>query len=223
LNYPREWVDSKDADLIFVLGTGKCGTVTLSHILNCVPNVFAYHELAPRLWHLNNEAYKNDCESRVWDEIYWATRRDVCSVIHDNGLIFGEVNHRSTLFLPAIKRLFPKAKFIVLWRDFDDCVVSMVRWGLYSRNDRAVQGRLLPPDNIKDSRMACAWYWVTIYEYILKHIDGCEVLSFPFSWIKNKEVGSIRNSFRKIGLGVPEKQHIQQVLSMNHNKTKHES
>jgi len=221
LNYPPRWFDSKNVNLICVLGTGKCGTVTLTHLLNCVPNVFAYHELAPRLWHLNDEVYKNDCKSKVWDEIYWATRRDVCSVTQCNALVFGDINHRSTIFLPAIKRLFPKVKFILLWRDFDECVVSMTRWGVYSRNDRALQGRLFPKD-IKDSRIACAWYWIILHEYILKHIGGCKFLNFPFAWIKNREIDSIINGFSGIGLGKPQRSHIEQVLSENHNKTKQE-
>ena len=219
-HFPRKWFNAEDIDIVFVLGTGKCGSVTITKILNASPGVYANHELAPRLWHLNNEAHKDDCESNIWDAFYWATRRDYCSITQDNGLVFGEVNHRTTWFLPALKRLFPKAKFIILWREFNSCVESMVRWGVYSPEYRARQGALEPPESITDSRVACAWYWVTLHEYILKHIEGTNFTTLPFTWIKEGNTEAIANTFEKIGLDRPPDDQLKEILSEKLNPTK---
>ena len=219
-NFPQRWYDPDEVDITIVLGTGKCGTVTMSHLLNASPGMFAYHELSPRLWHLCDRVYRDNCSSSVWDEIYWATRRDVCSVTADNGLSFGEVNNRATFFLPAFKRLFPKAKFIVMWRDFDSCVTSMSRWGIYTKNDRAIDGRLELPDYVTDSRQACAWYWCTLYDFVIEHIDDTNFTVIPFDWLKNNRIGSIQNAFEQIGLVVPQEHEIESILARKHNSRK---
>lgn len=188
--------------------------------MNLSPDVYAGHELNPRLWHLGDEVFKDDCQSNVWDKIYWASRRDIISNVDCLDMVFCEVNHRTSVFLPAMKRLFPKAKYILLWRDFDETVISGCRWGWYSKLDRNIIGRIYPNGQVKDVRLACAWYWVELYKYLLRHLIHCNYINFPFTWIKQHDYLSIQNAFKVLKIGVPERRLIDDVLMQKHNAAK---
>lgn len=154
--------------------------------------------------------------------VYWASRRDTISNINSLGLTFGEVNHRTSVFLPAMKRLFPKARYILLWRDFNETVISACRWGWYSTMDRNKEGRIYPGDSIKDVRMACAWYWIELYQYLLRHLRGCQFICFPFDWIKKRDYDSIQKIFEFCKVGVPEKRLIEDVLMQKYNAARNQ-
>lgn len=216
--YPRVWVNSKDADVIMVLASGKCGTTTMTHLLNTSPEILAYHELAPRLWHLGHRVFWDRCESRLWDEVYWACRRDMISVVNENGLIYAENNQRASVFGPAVKRLVPDTKFVVLWRDFDETVVSGCRWGWYGHADRTAEGRILPPKDLglKDIRDVTAWYWIAFYRQILDFV-GDNAIFFPFEWIKKHKIEKIQGVFEQLGVVVPHGDLIRAVLDRKYN------
>lgn len=213
---------AENSKIIIVLGSGKCGTTTVSHLLNLSPNIFAGHELNPRLWHLGNEVFYDDCQSKTWDQIYWATRRDIVSNINSLDLTYGEVNHRISVFLPAMKRLFPNARYILLWRDFDETVISACRWGWYSKFDRNAEGRVHPGQKIKDVRLACAWYWVELYSYLLRHLKNCKYTILPFDWIKNRNFDYIQSIFKFLKVGIPEKRLIKDVLMQKYNAARNQ-
>lgn len=216
-HYPGEWIEPCDARVIIVLASGKCATTTFTHLLNISPDIFAGHELAPRLWHLGDDVFKDDCESNQWDMVYWASRRDILSNTHEMGLYFGEVNHRASVFLPAMKRLFPRAKYLLLWRDFDETVISACRWGWYSNMDRNLKGRLVPNEDIKDVRCACAWYWVELYKYLLRHLRDCSYLSVPFDLLRQGDTQSLQRIYAHLGVAVPDAAIIDQVLCQKYN------
>lgn len=218
--YPPAWVKPEDSKIVIVLSTGKCGTTTISHILNLSADIFAGHELNPRLWHLGDEVFKDDCKNSKWEEIYWATRRDIISCANGHDMVFAEVNHRTSVFLPAMKRLFPKAKYLLLWRDFDETITSGCRWGLYSQEDRNIEGRIYPDNGIKDIRMACAWHWIELYKYLLRHLKGCDFTGFPFEWIKTHNIYAIQKVFDFLNVNIPEAKFIKQVLMVQYNTHK---
>lgn len=220
--YPTGFTKPDNAELIIVLASGKCGTLSTTHLMNLSADIFSTHELNPRLFHLGDRVYKDDCQNPMWGEIYWAARRDILSIVNEHGLIFFDGNHRISVFLPAIKKMFSKAKFILLWRDFDETVISMARWGCYGHLDKTAEGRIrpYPEDGIDDMRLACAWHWCVFYEYILRHIQDIDVIPIHFEWLEQQEIVKLQSVFEKLGVQVPDKSLIQGTLDKKHNATK---
>ena len=200
--------------IIFVLGSGKCGTTSLTHLLNCSSEIDARHEEPPKLWEYNRVVYDGN-GIFGYERLYWNSRESLINGIRKKGKVFAEVNHRSSVFLPYWKEMFPKAKYVVLWRDFDETVVSMARWGCYSNKDAGKRYRLQPNKEL-EYRQACAWYWVTIYDYILNHLpEGAIVL--PLQWMENREVKKIQNIFDKLDVELPDVSAIEDSLSIKKN------
>lgn len=219
---PKTWIAAKDASPIMVLSSGKCGTTTLNYLLNCSQSIMAYHELGPRLWHLGDKVFQQKGLGSLWEIIYWAARRDIISTLEENEFRFVENNNRASVFAPAVLRLMPKTKYIVLWRDFDESVISMCRWGIYTPYDRTREGRLEPPPEITDIRNKVAWYWVTFYQWVLdftKELD--DVIFVPFSLIKNKDIEAIQAIFARLNARVPDSDAIQSVLNEKYNAARH--
>jgi hypothetical protein len=216
--YPKRWVNPHDAEMIFVVGSGKCATTTMTHLMNLSNSMLSYHEFAPRLWHLSNEVYHDRCKNPWWDKIYWAARRDIISVLNENELIYGENNHRVSPFLPGILRLMPKTKVVILWRDFDETIISGCRWGWYSKYDRTAEGRMRPLKPLGDIRHYSAWYWCAIYEYLLDTTKNFkQVVAFSFEHIKSGNIRKIQELFWWLNVRVPEKNHIATVLNRKYN------
>lgn len=212
-----------ESEVIFVLASGKCATTTLTYLLQAADQIVSHHELPPKLWHLGDEIYKDGCRDPWWDKLYWAARRDVFAATNDIGLIYAENNHRTGVFLPAWLRMFPKARYILLFRGFDETVYSGSRWGWYSTADRTPEGRIMPPkeEGINDSRIAVAWYWCAIYEYFLDTLDKAnkKAVGLPFDWIKERNLDKIATVFEQIGTSPPRKDAMAGVLEKKLNRT----
>lgn len=220
MGFPRKWLQPEESEIIMVLASGKCGTTTVTHLLNCSKDIVAYHEMIPKLWHLGDRVYRDNCESELWEEIYWSAKRDIISISAENDFIFGESNHRISYFAPAVKSIIPKAKFLVVWRDFDETVISGCRWGIYSKYDANIEGRLTPPKELIDIRKQVAWYWIATYSYILNFAEDCEnIVTMPFELIENKDIAKIQEVFEKLEVDIPDKKLISSVLEKKYNKS----
>ena len=200
-------------NIIFVLGSGRCGTTTLTKLFN-LSNVTAMHEAKPRLWELCNSVYNDGCQNQTWERLLMEARS---TYINSTTGTYIDINPKASVFLPAMKRLFPDAKFIVMWREFNETVKSLVRWGCYSKKDKLMNGRLSPP--VDGCRKANAWYWVTIYEFILKHLPS-DAFFFPFSWIKNYDIVNISGFFENLLIDIPDAHAMNKVLMQKCNSGK---
>jgi hypothetical protein len=116
----------------------------------------------------------------------------------------------------------PKIRFAVLWRDFDETVISGCRWGIYSPFDRTGEGRLIPPKEITDIRNKVAWYWITFHNWLLDFIEPFnDIVFIPFSIIKNREITKIQEVFEKLEARVPDSKLIEAVLNEKYNAARH--
>ena len=151
----------------FVVGTGRCGTVTVTELLNRSPHIKAGHEVPPVLireatQYANGELPHNvavDLLRRSYDEF------DVV------------VNHKLSTMIPAIKEAYPDAKFIWLVRRAPGFVASAIarKWyvslrGTWEKNrldwradDSRVTWRLWELMTQVDK---CAWHWAHINKII---------------------------------------------------------
>jgi virginiamycin A acetyltransferase len=139
-------VTSGPKQAFFVLSTGRCGTMTLAHLLNTATNA--------RVWHHPQPDPIKEALLAWWEKIdlqsvFWKVRGSIIHQSWSQGLIHGETDLLMTPFSEAIAQELPEAKFIVLTRDPRGFVRSGMRRQYYRKHPWDF-GRLRPEENTPD-------------------------------------------------------------------------
>jgi hypothetical protein len=142
--------------LVFVVGTGRCGTHSLWKLFESVPNTISTHEgfgtvragptssLGKRmnmgcmlefnayLYHaapdsLMQRTFDLDAEARALMDDSFAGRAKVIAACEANGLAYCDANAFGFNFINYVHAAYPRAKFIHLVRDGYACVRSWSR------------------------------------------------------------------------------------------------
>ncbi len=147
--------------LIIGLGTGRCGTMSLSYLLNQQPNVVATHEFPPHMpWDVDLELFDErmrQIQSRCDGDI--DTAADV-----------------SLYYLPYVERIVEtygdRVRFIALKRDRSETVSSyskktagMNHWVEHDGSRWALSGwdKCYPKFDVTDRQDAIGLYWDLYY------------------------------------------------------------
>lgn len=163
-----------DVKRVFIVGTGRCGTVSCAELLSELPGVNVEHEGTPKLL--------DEVSGRIAGTV---THADIVDLLRrsrpipegNRWSVVGEANQRLSFVLPELKDAFPSARLIWLIRDGRDTVNSMVYRGWY-RDDEARGKSGLPAKwavcRIRayevgemskvewrqlDAFARCCWYW----------------------------------------------------------------
>lgn len=218
---PMDLWDGKEIDALWVLSTGRCGTVTLSQILEQSPNMVCFHEPMPRLMSYFNIAYHNP-DDEFLEKLVHASRIDIMSSIKGLGYMYGEASNRTTPYAPYLKRLFPRSKFIWLMRDMDGFVTSAYHWRWYDLEaDKYKDTRLVPPPEAGSRRQVLAWYWCYVNEFIskfVKSISKDDWMFLDFESIRNWDVDRLDGIFEWLGIGRPNVDKVADILSKELNR-----
>lgn len=158
---------------VFVLSTGRCGTMLLTRILSQLSEVGVYHEPYPEfVWH-NKYAYENyslnaDSIAMMFDAARYETIRSDFL----NNKTYIETNNRITFFAHQIIGLYPNAKFIHLIREPVSFVKSGFSRSWYSGDTIYDEGRIkdtfrLEKWNNYETIEKVAWLWGATNDFIL--------------------------------------------------------
>lgn len=166
---PRN-AQSRTGRAFFVLSAGRCGTMTLAHMLDTATNARVFHHPQPDPIRECLQAWWGKIEK---SEAFWRFRRPFLTQAWKMGLVHGETDLLMTPFSEAIAREIPEAKFIALIRDPRDFVRSGMRRNYYRGHPWDV-GRLRPAVGDEDSpvwdRMSpfekVCWLWARTYREI---------------------------------------------------------
>ncbi|MGM0582480.1 MAG: sulfotransferase [Bacteroidota bacterium] len=124
-------------NLIFAVGTGRCGSTTLAKVLNQHPDIDFRHEPNGQLIKLSTD-YAHGEVSR--EEV---KRR--LSLMYDQALtterIYGEADHKLFNLIEILRELYPKAKFIWQIRNAFDTVNSTFSRGMFHDKEFNFQER----------------------------------------------------------------------------------
>ena len=119
--------------LVIGLGTGRCGTVSLAHLLNAQTNAKVTHEAEPLLPWRKDQARPDEVKTmrRMWQvadsrEAY-ALKRDRFNERLESFSLVGDVANFWLPYMPEIKRDFPGVKVVGLIRDMESYVDSAMR------------------------------------------------------------------------------------------------
>lgn len=220
---------SRRTRCLFVLSTGRCGTTTLTKLLNLSPEVDAYHERKPKLVAPSLDAFYDGFEqrtkyARVFEEAHcghltWSRLRR---------RVYSDTSNRLTYFAPAIAAEFPNAKFIHLHRHPVDVLRSGMRRGWYQNSlwdPYRVRPAIGTPAHLWwdqcDRFSKICWYWSAINEFALRlanEIEPSRFMEVRFDEIAKKESERIGAIFDFIDVDRPPNDHILSVLTTPYNK-----
>jgi hypothetical protein len=124
--YEKNWTNTQP---VFVLSTGRTGTMQLSAVLNLSPDIFAVHEPRPSLVKVAKDAYINGYPEDKWIDIVQSARDELIAYAHHKQKIYVETNNRLTFLAKALSKAFPKSKFIHLHRHPYEVIRSGMRRG----------------------------------------------------------------------------------------------
>ncbi|MCF7802881.1 MAG: GSCFA domain-containing protein [Candidatus Marinimicrobia bacterium] len=224
LNPKRSTQPADTGQAFFTLSSGRCGTMTLSHILDTATNARVYHHPQPYLVDQTLAAYHENIDTA---ETFWQARKSVITEAWQHDLIFGELDHNMTPFTTAITEEIPDSKFIVLVRNPWDFVRSGMRRNYYNGHPWD-SGRLRPepshPDFERWQAMSqfekVCWLWNETYTRIQQYLedipnDRYHIVRFE-DMIENPEVS--KELFDFLGLTGFDEEEIQSILETPLNK-----
>ncbi len=159
--------------LIIGLGTGRCGSVSLSYFLNEQPGVKIFHE--GRIDHEHNILkWDNDQENLL----KWIYNLEKISVSNQ---YFGDIGMYFLHYVSFLIDQFPNIKFICLKRNREDVIKSYLKWTKtynhwYNHNGENWQKEdywdtAFPKFNEPDKAKALGLYWDMYYEEIERLIE----------------------------------------------------
>lgn len=211
----RDLPSASDARPVFVLSTGRTGTLTLAKLMALNPRVDAYHEPEPRLVETSFLSYMDTCgvDPSFWEETLRRCRGGRVQIAAARGRTYFESNNRLTYMAPHLLRVFPHAKFLYVTRAPSDFIRSGVRRNFYGghRWDHA-RLRPRPSDEIFDRWESlspsekCAWLWLETNRYCLDFIStlGRErVLSFQCEQLFRADLTLIKDLFAFVADDAP--------------------
>jgi hypothetical protein len=137
---------------VFVLSTGRVGTMQLTALLDISPEVLAFHEPSPVLLKAGADAYLEGCECEKWEHYVHAARDELIAFANHQKKIYVEANNRLTFLAKALANTYPSSKFIHLHRHPFEVIRSGMRRNWYN-GDSLDYTRLRPRpgDPLEDS------------------------------------------------------------------------
>lgn len=215
---------SRTADAFFCLSTGRCGTKTLAHVLDTAGNARVYHHPRPFLVDETLDAYHGTIDR---GETFWSARKGQIEDAWADDLIFGEVDHNMTPFVPAIAEEIPDSRFILLVRNPWDFVRSGMRRGYY-RGHPWDSGRLRPerdhPDADRWDDMSAfektCWLWNDTYRRVLAYLDSMPESRYVFVRFEElvDDPAVARRLFDTLGLDGFDPTAIERILNRKLNR-----
>lgn len=194
----------KDVRPVFVLSTGRTGTLLLTNLLKTSSRIYPVHEPRPELIRASKKAYEEITKSpESFTEAVKCAREDYLLTAALRKQIFVETNNRITFLAPAIKSAFPDAAFIHLVRHPADFVRSGARRNWYSGSHNHDFGRIVPIQGAIYSKWEklslvskIAWLWNETNQFIetFKQTNPQD----DFLFVKSEELYSDMNGIRAI-------------------------
>ena len=225
--YLNKW---KTSPCVFVLSTGRTGTMTLSSLLNLSKNIFSLHEPSPVLLTAGYEAYFKEHEEEKWISVVNAARDELIAYANHQNCIYVETNNRLTFLSKAIAEAYPSSKFIHLHRHPYDVIVSGVKrnWYCgdvldYARITPKVNDPMAEKWNKISQEMKIAWFWKTVNNHSVqftKSLSSSRIFDLRAEDLFLTESKKISELFNFIGVSMPTSKSIQKILSLKMNAQK---
>ena len=222
--------------IVFVLSTGRVGTQTLAALLNLAPNLFAHHELFPKLYGLGRLAYWYSADPLARTILIEATssaRQKYWQYALNVGRGYAETSPQLTFLAPILFHLYPQARFIHLVRHPYAVIRSGMRRGWY-QDHPADATRLIPKaDDPLAGRWQSlpridkiAWLWAETNRWIttfMRDLPPQQRLTLQAESLFAAEPSTLESLYPFVSSPLPPPRKIQRILGrqLNAQKTGH--
>jgi len=206
LRFSESRVDERlaDTNLFFLLGSGRCGTLLISRMLNQDPSAVVLHEPHRHC----DLTVRNDCRKHPRAAArYVRTFRkyEIYKKIKENNApTYGEVSSPLRCLGGALRRTLPHSKFFILVRDGRATVRSaMNRQAPRKGTNNHPPTIPLPDDHpyvdrwneMSDFEQTC-WWWMDSYRMLLQHLPDVPILHFEkitkdYNYVKKEIIAPI--------------------------------
>ena len=227
--HPREPDLTALAPPVFVLSTGRCGTLTLAHLFKLAPDVRAFHEPLPDLCFLNNWLYQQPVDDSeivflalhfargfLWDPLSLADKRYV------------ETSNQTTFLAPWLHQLMPQARFLHLVRSPRPFARSATRRGWYTvptATKRKISPRPGAPAaagwDARDAFSKNVWYWNEVNRFACDFLNALppgQGIRLHAEDIFSGQPKALRQLYALVDSEPPPLRRIQRVLASKHNQ-----
>ena len=146
---------------VFVLSTGRVGTMLLTRLFELEKGLHIEHEALPEMLYTGKLAYADPSNIEFTKGAFMAGRYEAIRDCQLQNLRYVETNNRLTFFAPAMAALFPNAKFIHLLRHPDSFVSSGIQRNWYTGKTITDEGRIAHGKDLGIERQQdkIAWLW----------------------------------------------------------------
>lgn len=173
--------------IFFMLGSGRCGTMFLSRLLNQADDAMVLHE---PLRHSDLEvrpACRVDPSAGI-DYVEKFRKVQIYKKVKEHGVsIYGECSQPLRCLGTALRHAFPQGHFMILVRNGKAGVRSaMNRQASRGATNHWNHAPVMPLpgdpvrdrwDSMSDFEKAC-WWWADSYRMLLDQLDGCPIVQF---------------------------------------------
>ena len=159
---------------VFVLSTGRVGTMLLTRLFELEKGLNIEHEALPEMLYTGKLAYADPSNIEFTKGAFMAGRYEAIRDCQLQNLRYVETNNRLTFFAPAMAALFTNAKFIHLLRHPDSFVSSGIQRNWYTGKTITDEGRIAPAKNsgIERQQDKIAWLWNATNSFIEDFKEG---------------------------------------------------
>ncbi|MEM7548241.1 MAG: DapH/DapD/GlmU-related protein [Bacteroidota bacterium] len=126
-------------NLVFAIGTGRCGSMALANLLSSHPEINFKHEPNGQLIKLSTD-YEHNQVTR--DQVL---ERIKAAYVHSsiaNTRIYGESDQKLSNLIEVLYQLFPKAKFIWMLRNAKSTIESTYSRGWFDDSEFGIERRV---------------------------------------------------------------------------------
>lgn len=159
---------------VFVLSTGRVGTMLLTCLFELEKGLHIEHEALPEMLYTGKLAYADPGNIEFTKGAFMAGRYEAIRDCQLQNLRYVETNNRLTFFAPAMAALFPNAKFIHLLRHPGSFVSSGIQRNWYTGKTITDEGRIAPAKDsgIERQQDKIAWLWNATNAFIDDFKEG---------------------------------------------------
>ena len=220
-----------DSPPIFVVSTGRSGSMMLARVLAQLDGVLALHEPKP---HLTTEGYlhwKGRLTNEEAKKRIRAKRTSLIEQVASNGISYLESSHYCSHFIPELHEMY-NARFVHLYRDGrafvrsglardtwygDETIGDQIKTWLRRSTIKPIgrhwiDHRLEPPKSLKTRVEKLSWLWVEINEIILQNLQQLPVNQYFSLRLEDVDTQNIKSLCSFLGFDGVKDETINQML-----------
>jgi hypothetical protein len=206
-------------EVYFVVSTGRTGTKFMESFLNnASQKVCCLHEPYPDLFNISVQKYRAGKSSLDIQQLIFSSREQIlnklCKSSHS---ILVESNPFASFLVDDLRAVFPKAKFVIIYRDIASYLLSALNKSplnnninnFYGDSDKRV--RINPSDFEGDSSLMewnnysqaqkITWYWNKCNHFLhdfAQRNNTDSVLSLKFEALFSSDIDEKSNTIREV-------------------------